>query len=86
VDGGVSANDVFLQIQADLLGRPVRRHAVREATACGAALCAGLGAGLLSAADAGAFTRYARSFEPRISADEAAGRLAAWKAAAYGSA
>ncbi|MBS0408644.1 MAG: glycerol kinase [Proteobacteria bacterium] len=84
VDGGVSANATFLQFQADLLGRPVRRHAVREATACGAALCAGLGTGLLKPGDAGAFTRYARAFEPRISADEAEGRLAAWKAAAYG--
>jgi glycerol kinase len=86
VDGGVSANDTFLQIQADLLGRPVRRHAVREATACGAALCAGLGVGLLTAGDAAAFTRYARAFEPRISADEATTRLAAWRKAAYAAA
>ena len=84
VDGGLSANDTFLQVQADLLGRPIRRHAIREATACGAAICAGLGAGLITPADAAAFTRYDRTFEPRISADEGASRLAVWKAAAYG--
>jgi glycerol kinase len=84
VDGGLSANDTFLQIQADLLGRPVRRHALREATAAGAALCAGLGAGLLASGDAGAFTAYDQTFEPRLSTDQAAGRLAAWKAAVYG--
>ncbi|HLY78135.1 MAG TPA: FGGY family carbohydrate kinase, partial [Caulobacteraceae bacterium] len=27
VDGGLASSDVFLQIQADLLGQPVRRHA-----------------------------------------------------------
>ena len=37
VDGGLTANATFMQIQADLLGRPVMRHAAREATACGAA-------------------------------------------------
>ena len=84
VDGGLTANDTFLQIQADLLGRPIRRHAIREATACGAAICAGLGADLITPADAAAFTRYDRTFEPRISADEAASRLAVWKSAAYG--
>ncbi len=46
VDGGVAANDVFLQIQADVLGLPVRRAATTEATALGAARAAALGAGL----------------------------------------
>jgi glycerol kinase len=84
VDGGLTANDTFLQIQADLLGRPIRRHAVREATACGAAICAGLGAGLLTAADACAFTRYERTFTPAISSDEAAERFETWRAQVYG--
>ena len=83
VDGGLAGSDVFLQIQADLLGRPVRRHAIREATACGAAICAGRGAGVLSAGDAAGFVAYGRDFEPRISRDEADARLAAWKAAVY---
>jgi len=84
VDGGLTASDRFLQIQADLLGRPIRRHAVREATACGAAICAGLGAGLLTPADARAFVRYERTFEPAIGADESDCRFERWKAAVYG--
>jgi glycerol kinase len=83
VDGGLASNATFLQIQADLLGRPVRRHATGEATAAGAALCAGRGAGLLSAGDARAFTRYDRVFHPAISADEAEARLSAWRRQVY---
>ena len=83
VDGGMTANATFMQVQADLLGRPVERHAIREATACGAAICAGRGAGLLSQADAAAFVRYDRVFEPTISPDAAAARLSAWKAQVY---
>ena len=84
VDGGLASNDTFLQLQADLLARPLRRHATPEATACGAALCAGLGVGVLGEGDLGEFTRYERTFEPGASADEAEGRLARWRKAAYG--
>jgi len=84
VDGGMTASESFLQIQADILGRPVRRHAVGEATACGAAICAGRGAGLITPADAAAFVRYDRTFEPLISTDESASRHHAWRRAVYG--
>lgn len=84
VDGGLTANPTFLQIQADLLGRPLRRHAVPEATAAGAALAAARGVGLLSESDTGAFMRYDRTIEPRLSADEAQARFIAWKAQVYG--
>jgi glycerol kinase len=84
VDGGMARSDRFLQIQADLLGRPIRRHAIAEATACGAAICAGLGAGLLTPADARAFIRYERTLEPGIAANENLARFEAWKAAVYG--
>jgi glycerol kinase len=83
VDGGLTGSDLLMQTQADLLGRPVARHAVREATACGAAICAGRGAGLLGEADIKAFARYDRTFEPRIGADEADARFAAWRAGVY---
>lgn len=85
-DGGLTGNDTLMQIQADLLARPVARHAHREATACGAAISAGRGAGLLSAADAAGFIRHDRTFEPRLSADEADARLTTWKTQVYGSA
>jgi glycerol kinase len=84
VDGGLAGSDIFLQIQADLLGHPLRRHAVREATACGAAICAGRGVGLLEADETGTFVAYERTFEPSISWDEAEARFGAWKRAAYG--
>ena len=47
-DGGASAMDVMLQLQADLLGVPVQRPTVQETTALGAAFLAGLGAGVWS--------------------------------------
>ncbi len=48
VDGGVSRSAPLLQIQADLLGRPVVRPRVSETTALGAAALAGVGAGVLA--------------------------------------
>ena len=45
VDGGVTANDLCMQIQADVLGVPVSRPVVAETTALGAASAAGLAVG-----------------------------------------
>ena len=45
VDGGVTANDLCMQLQADILGVPVSRPAVAETTALGAAYAAGLSVG-----------------------------------------
>jgi glycerol kinase len=42
VDGGAASNDLLVQFQADLLQLPVRRPAVLETTAQGAAYLAGL--------------------------------------------
>jgi len=42
VDGGASANDLLMQLQADLLNVPVIRPKVTETTALGAAYLAGL--------------------------------------------
>src|SRR3712207_5019672 len=50
-DGGASANDLLLQLQADQLGAPVRRPVVTETTALGAAFLAGLGTGVRSSTD-----------------------------------
>ena len=48
VDGGATANDLLMQFQADVLGVPVLRPAVRETTALGAAYLAGLAVGYWS--------------------------------------
>ena len=79
-DGGLAASDTLLQIQADITGLPVARHALRDAAACGAAIGAGRGVGVLAEADVAAFTRHDRTFEPRIGADEANARHEAWRA------
>jgi glycerol kinase len=42
----MSKNDYFLQLQADLIGRPLIRTEQAEATALGAAFLAGLHAGI----------------------------------------
>ncbi len=46
VDGGASAMDSMLQLQADHLGVPIRRPRLQEVTALGAAYLAGLAAGI----------------------------------------
>jgi glycerol kinase len=51
VDGGVTANDLCMQIQADVLGVPVSRPVVAETTALGAAYAAGLAVGFWSSTD-----------------------------------
>jgi glycerol kinase len=45
VDGGVTANELCMQLQADILGVPVSRPVVAETTALGAAYAAGLAVG-----------------------------------------
>ena len=84
VDGGLSRSDMFLQILADLLARPVRRHATPEATLLGAAMAAGRGAGLLTEPDQQAMIRFEAPVRPKIGSDEAAERLAAWRVQVYG--
>ena len=51
VDGGASANSFLMQFQADISGIPVVRPRVLETTALGAALLAGLGAGIYGSAE-----------------------------------
>jgi glycerol kinase len=48
VDGGVTANDLCMQLQADVLGVPVVRPIVTETTALGAAYAAGLAVGFFA--------------------------------------
>jgi glycerol kinase len=79
VDGGASANDLLMQFQADLLGVPVVRPRVRETTALGAACLAGLATGYWpDAAALSARWQVDRRFEPAMSRDEAAARMAGW--------
>jgi glycerol kinase len=51
VDGGVTANRLCMQLQADILGVPVSRPVVAETTALGAAYAAGLAVGFWRSTD-----------------------------------
>lgn len=82
VDGGASAMDLLLQLQADQLGVPVARAAISETTALGAAFLAGLGAGVWTTADevSTAWTADAR-VTPAPDRKRADGDYARWRRA-----
>jgi glycerol kinase len=66
-DGGASANDLLLQLQADHLGVPVSRPVVQETTALGAAYLAGLAEGVWSTtADITANWQLDAAFQPLV--------------------
>ncbi len=82
IDGGMVANDWMAQDLSDMLDLTVERPAFAETTAMGAAMLAGVGAGLFgslreAAAMRGAVTRFA----PAIDGSVRAARLAGWSVA-----
>ncbi len=82
VDGGAAANDLLLQIQADLLGRDVVRPACLETTALGAAYLAGLAVGFWKDPDdVSANWREDRRFSPQISEGQRDEMYAGWQRA-----
>lgn len=82
VDGGACENDFLMQFQADLLGIPVERPALLEATAMGAAVLAGLGVGFWSdRSELDARVAQPTLFEPQMSADERDERYRNWRRA-----
>jgi glycerol kinase len=71
VDGGATANNLLMQLQADVLGVPVVRPVVTETTALGAAYLAGLAVGVWqSAAELSAQWAVDKRFEPLWSDSE----------------
>jgi glycerol kinase len=82
VDGGAARNDFLMQFQADVLGVPVWRPRVLEATALGAAALAGLGVGFWSdRQELESTLSEGRRFEPRMSADQRESLYSGWKRA-----
>ena len=82
VDGGASVMDFLCQFQADQLGVQVRRPAMLETTALGAAYLAGLAGGVWnSAEDIAATWKSDAEFEPKMSRDEADSLYDGWKKA-----
>jgi len=82
VDGGAAANDLLMQIQADILGREVVRPAITETTALGAAYLAGLAVGFWKGPDELVSNwRVDRRFEPRMAASQREELYQGWKRA-----
>jgi glycerol kinase len=81
VDGGAAANNLLLQIQADILGAPVLRPREVETTALGAAYLAGIAAGVLPADAPRALWQLDARFLPAIDAPEREQRYALWRRA-----
>ncbi len=82
VDGGMTANELLMQFQADVLGVPVVRPAVTETTALGAAFAAGLASGFWSGEEE-LRERWTedRRWEPRMDAAEREREYARWRRA-----
>lgn len=79
VDGGMTANDLLMGFQADILDVPVRLPAVAETTALGAAYAAGLAVGFWSGLDElRAHQTVAREWTPAMDAATRERLLARW--------
>lgn len=82
VDGGMTANELLMQFQADVLGVPVVRPAVIETTALGAAFAAGLAVGFWADQDElRERWREDRRWEPEMDELERERGYAQWKKA-----
>ncbi len=81
VDGGAARNDFLCQFQADIAGIPVVRPRVLETTALGAALAAGVGAGLWQLEEIPELVRIETRFEPVMSPAERERLASGWRRA-----
>ena len=82
VDGGASANNLLMQIQADISDVPVERPECIETTALGAAYLAGLAVGFWESKEAVLESRVVdKIFRPQIEEEERQKRVKGWKAA-----
>jgi glycerol kinase len=82
VDGGVTANELCMQIQADVLGVPVSRPVVAETTALGAAYAAGLAVGFWKNTDElRSNWNESKRWQPQWSDEQRAAGYERWKKA-----
>lgn len=80
VDGGAAANDLLLELQSNISGFSVERPTELESTARGAAMLAGVGAGVFrSLSDLAAWALVDREFRPQIEGSERALARARWE-------
>jgi glycerol kinase len=82
VDGGATANNMLMQLQADILGVPVVRPVVAETTALGAAYAAGLATGFWKDLDdLRQNWKKDRQWDPQWSADQRDAAYTGWEKA-----
>lgn len=78
-DGGAAANDLLLQLHADFMGVALARPTMLETTGLGAAMAAGLGAGLFgSLADLKRAWPLERGFKPAMEPEKREAALTRW--------
>ena len=79
VDGGASANNLLMQMQADIIQTEVNRPKCVETTAAGAAYLAGLAVGYWKSKD-DVLTNISieKTFKPEISREEQEKKIAKW--------
>jgi len=81
-DGGATRNDLLMQFQADILGVPVLRSRMSDASALGTAYLAGLAIGMwASESEIASLRRSHDRFEPRMEREKRAQLYAGWKQA-----
>lgn len=84
VDGGMTANNLLMQFQADIIGTAVVLPEVAETTALGAAYAAGIAVGFWNGtADVTANWHEKRRWMPQMNAAERTRRLETWKKAVH---
>jgi glycerol kinase len=82
VDGGMVANELLMQFQADVLGVPVIRPQITETTALGAASAAALASGTVRGMDElKANWAFDKSWQPRMEAADREKGISGWKKA-----
>ena len=82
VDGGMVANELLMQFQADVLGVPVVRPRITETTALGAAYAAGLAVGFWSGIDELKSNWVMdKTWQPRMAAERREKGVADWRKA-----
>jgi glycerol kinase len=79
VDGGAAANDLLMQFQADVARVVVERPTELESTGRGAAMLAGVGAGLCDPSSAAKMRKIESRIAPKMGSDQRETHLARWK-------
>jgi len=78
VDGGASANNYLMQFQSDILDVPVDRPKMIETTALGAALLAGLKAGVWTTEDITTIREVDQVFQPKMNMETRSEKYSGW--------